>query len=1101
MPHAVPPRPRPGRLYVAAASALLAAIALLSAGIGSYVSAKDWVDHTIEVRRQVYEWLSTLLDSEAGARGYVASGDPAFVPPYESAVTRERANAAALQALVADNEAETGRVRAAAAEAQAVMGDLRGLVTLVSSGHRDEAVSRLTAGQSKSTMDSFRAATDGILDQEARLLVERRETAATRAWVTLAGAASLALAAFGLLLVGWRRERAHDAMATALAKEARARIRALSELGAALSDARTRKQVAEVVVDHGARTAGADICTLYALSENGETLELLGQRGCPPEVLERIREIDRASGSPSFTTLKSGESLWGESAADYATMYPSLAKMDATGPRAQAFWSVPLVAEGRPIGLLGAGYHQPRRFSADERAFVDTLADQCAQALLRASRFEREDEGQRWLTTTLRSIGDAVIATDVQGRVTFMNPIAEYLTGWAETDARTRPLDEVFSIFSELTRKHVESPVTKVLREGRVVGLANHTVLRAKGGVEVPIDDSGAPIRGDDNRLLGVVLVFRDATREKRERMRADFLARAGEALVSSLDYESTLANVASLCVPMLADWCAIDLATGAGGASRQVAVAHVDPAKVRLAREFGQRYPPDVNAPRGVPQVIRTGKAELYPEIPAEILESAARDAEHLRLIRDLKLRSGMVVPIRGRDRVLGAITFIHAESERRYGDDDLHFAEDFARRAAMAIENAIALAESEAAHARERILRDEADAANRAKDEFLGMVSHELRTPLNAILGWTVMVRRRQLGEEVDRALAIIERNARAQTRLINDVLDMSRIISGKMVLNPAPTRVAEVVAAAVETVAPAAQAKDIRITADVPDHELTVVADADRLQQVVWNLLSNAIKFTPREGHVSVGARGQGEDVVIRVHDSGEGIRPDVLPLVFEPFQQADTSTTRRHGGLGLGLAIVKRIVAAHGGAVHAASEGAGKGATFTVTLPARALALRASPVPARPPGSPTAPEASAEGQVRLDGLRLLVVDDEEDARAMVSGALRDLGAEVYLAGSAHEALERFADVRPDVLVSDIGMPEADGYFLIRQIRSKPRDEGGRTPAVALTAYARAEDEQRAFAAGFQKHVTKPVEPLHLATVVANLGGKSLDGGGGG
>lgn len=1083
---------------MAAGAALLASIALLSAGIGSYVAAKDWVDHTIEVRRQVYEWLSTLLDGSSGARAYVATDDRVFLDPYESAVTRERAEAQALQALIADNPAQAERVRGATADAEAVMHDLRGLVTLVSSGHRDEAVTRLASGQSKSTMDAFRADADGILGEEARLLLERRQTATDRAWITLAGAASLAFAAFGLLFAGWRRERAHDLTATELAREARGRLRTLADLSGALTEARTRSQVAGVVVDHGARVAGADICTLYALSEDGETLELLDQRGCAPEVLERIRKIDRASGSPSFTTVKSGESLWGESEADYVAMYPSLAKMQATGPRAHAFWSVPLVAEGRPIGLLGAGFHRERRFSADERAFVETLADQCAQALLRAARLEHEDEANRWFTTTLRSIGDAVIATDVQGRVTFVNPVAERLTGWAEDDARGRPLDQVFSIFSEQTRKHVESPVAKVLREGTVVGLANHTVLRAKGGVEVPIDDSGAPIRGEEGRLLGVVLVFRDATREKRERTRAEFLARAGEALVSSLDYESTLANVASLCVPMLADWCGIDLATPGGGAPRQVAVAHVDPSKVRMAREFGQRYPPDPNATTGVPQVIRSGKAELYPEIPVELLEKAARDAEHLRMIRDLRLRSAMVVPIPGRERVLGAITFIYAESERRYGEDDLRFAEDFARRAGMAIENAVALADMQEAHARERVLRDEADAANRAKDEFLGMVSHELRTPLNAILGWTVMVRRRQLGEEADRALAIIERNARAQTRLINDVLDMSRIISGKMVLNPAPTNIADVVASAVETVAPAAQAKDIHITTDVPDHELTVVADADRLQQVVWNLLSNGIKFTPKEGRVSVSARREGEEVLIRVHDSGEGIRPDVLPLVFEPFQQADTSTTRRHGGLGLGLAIVKRIVAAHGGSVRAESDGAGKGATFTVSLPGRATAMRASPIPSRTSATATSPQEASGDAVRLDGLKLLVVDDEEDARAMVSDALRDLGAEVYLAGSAHEALERFADVRPDVLVSDIGMPEADGYFLIRQIRSKPREEGGRTPAVALTAYARVEDEQRAFAAGYQMHVKKPVEPLQLATVVANLGGKSLGGG---
>jgi CheY-like chemotaxis protein/anti-sigma regulatory factor (Ser/Thr protein kinase) len=278
------------------------------------------------------------------------------------------------------------------------------------------------------------------------------------------------------------------------------------------------------------------------------------------------------------------------------------------------------------------------------------------------------------------------------------------------------------------------------------------------------------------------------------------------------------------------------------------------------------------------------------------------------------------------------------------------------------------------------------------------------------------------------------------------------------------------------------------------DVPDATLTITADSDRLQQIVWNLLSNAVKFTPKSGHVAIAAYRDGSDVCIRVSDSGEGIRPDVLPVVFEPFKQADASTTRRHGGLGLGLAIVKRLVSAHGGIVHADSEGDGKGATFVVRLPAR------SAVPAISRGSRASTTiqtaATQEDAPRLDGLRLLVVDDEEDALGLVSEVLREQGADVHVAASAREALEKFARVRPDVVVSDIGMPEADGLSLIRKIRARPPDQGGRTPAVALTAYARAEDAQRAFAAGYQMHVTKPVEPMQLATIVANLGGRTLD-----
>jgi CheY-like chemotaxis protein len=299
---------------------------------------------------------------------------------------------------------------------------------------------------------------------------------------------------------------------------------------------------------------------------------------------------------------------------------------------------------------------------------------------------------------------------------------------------------------------------------------------------------------------------------------------------------------------------------------------------------------------------------------------------------------------------------------------------------------------------------------------------------------------------------------------------------------------------VSAAVETVTPAAEAKGIAIECENADPSLAITADPERVQQIVWNLLSNAVKFTPKGGRVTIATDREGSDVRIRVTDTGEGIRPSVLPLIFERFQQADASTTRRHGGLGLGLAIVKQLVSAHGGSVHAESPGPGLGASFVVLLPARSL------VPAVGRTSritPTAEAAPARAQApRLDGLRLLVVDDEHDAREIVGEVLRERGAEVYVAASAAEALEKFAAVRPDVIVSDIGMPDTDGYSLMRRIRALPPEAGGRTPAVALTAYTRGEDAQRAFVAGYQSHVPKPIEPVQLATAVANLGAATVE-----
>jgi signal transduction histidine kinase/DNA-binding response OmpR family regulator len=385
------------------------------------------------------------------------------------------------------------------------------------------------------------------------------------------------------------------------------------------------------------------------------------------------------------------------------------------------------------------------------------------------------------------------------------------------------------------------------------------------------------------------------------------------------------------------------------------------------------------------------------------------------------------------------------------------------------------------------ERTARADAEIANRAKDDFLATVSHELRTPLNAILGWTV-VARRQAPPELARALGIIERNARAQTRIIEDVLDVSRIVGGKLRLDMVAADVALAIEGALETVRPEAEARGVTLSADVGSVGI-IAADADRVQQVVWNVLSNAIKFTPAGGTVDLAAARLGHRIVIRVIDTGEGIDPSFLPYIFEPFRQADGSTTRRHGGLGLGLAIVKQLVQAHGGTIRAESDGPHRGSTFTIELPARSLpAVSAKTLvnDERHSSSPPPPEG------RLDRLKLLVVDDEEDARSLVEEILSESGAMVVCASSAREALELLPRFRPDVVVSDVGMPDVDGVEFMERVRRLPQEQGGSTPAIALTAYARGEDLRRTAAAGFAMHVMKPVEPGSLISAVATLAG---------
>ncbi len=389
------------------------------------------------------------------------------------------------------------------------------------------------------------------------------------------------------------------------------------------------------------------------------------------------------------------------------------------------------------------------------------------------------------------------------------------------------------------------------------------------------------------------------------------------------------------------------------------------------------------------------------------------------------------------------------------------------------------------------EQAARKQAEEANRTKDEFLATLSHELRTPLNAILGWVQVLRTGKLDPAAGaRALETIERNARSQAQLIADLLDVSRIITGKLRLDFKPVELRRIIDSALETVRPAADAKGILLDISIGPLASPALGDADRLQQVIWNLLSNAIKFTPRAGRVEVRLREEGGNAVIRVTDSGIGIRPDFLPYVFDRFRQAEGSITRTHGGLGLGLSIVRHLIELHGGTAEVESTGEGEGATFSVRLPLRAELTGDDPLDrtgVTPPGLFSTPDL-------LRGVRVVVVEDEADTRELLALSLQQCGAEVAAFGSVPEALASFDRAVPDVLLSDIGVPGEDGYSLIRKVRAREAALGGDVPAAALTAYARAEDRLRALEAGYQTHLAKPVDPAELIATVARLAGRT-------
>lgn len=425
-------------------------------------------------------------------------------------------------------------------------------------------------------------------------------------------------------------------------------------------------------------------------------------------------------------------------------------------------------------------------------------------------------------------------------------------------------------------------------------------------------------------------------------------------------------------------------------------------------------------------------------------------------------------------------------------------------------------------ASTAAENITYAEERETNRVKDEFLATLSHELRTPLNAILGWTQLLRLETLNNEATHGVDVIERNAKAQTKLIEDLLDVSRITTGKLRLNVKPTPLTGVVQSALDVVRPAAEAKQITLACEIAPGATegadVIHGDPDRLQQVVWNLLANAVKFTPNGGRVRAILRvvgeavGQQRQAEIAVEDNGPGIASEFLPYVFDRFRQADASSTRSHGGLGIGLTIVRHIVELHGGEVRAESAGEGRGATFVVRLPLDASAVKPAAQPAHDPdpaepsskseaiaapvahppavAKPARPPGLNNGRHDLHGLQILVIDDEPDAREMVGRILTRAGAQVQLAGGVREALERFGRSRPHVVFSDIAMPEHDGFDLIRRLRELPPEAGGSVPAVALTAYAREEDRVRTLSAGFDMHLAKPVEPDDLISAASHL-----------
>ena len=914
---------------------------------------------------------------------------------------------------------------------------------------------------------------------------------------------------------------------------------------------------------------------------------------------------------------------------------------------------------------------------------------------------------QEVLKVLLDNVQAGIVACNAEGVLTLFNRAARNFHGLPDPLLSPEQWAEHYDLYlpdgNPMAKEDI--PLLRAL-QGEIVNQVEMVIV-PKQGTARSLLASGQTIADAQGNKQGAVVVMHDITERKlaeatrlrlaeertqliqqqiqeqaarleaeADQQRSAFLVAISTVLAASLDYEQTLARVADVVVPYFADWCTIDLLQNQ--AISRVAVAHSNPDKVKLGWELHQKYPKRLDDVAGVPRILRTGQAEMVAEIPDRAIAAIAKDAEHLQILRELGLKSRITSPLIARGQILGTISFVTAESDRRYAQADLALADDIAHRAAISIDNArlyreaqqaqqtaersteriarlqsvtaafsesltpdqvaqviadhgiaalganfalVALlneasaelevvqlvgdelsqseglqrfslhaplplaeavrsgkpiwAESSNDRARcyphlpkqyvqyqfsawisvplmveghavggislgftepqlldeeqqafilslaqqcaqaiarahlyesERIARNDAvravarsAEANRVKDEFLAVLSHELRTPLNPILGWAGLLRSGKLdAAKTAHAIETIERNAKLQTQLIEDLLDVSRILQGKLKLSIVPVNLAFTVQSALGTVQLAAEAKGIEFRTEVDDRSdatenlsdaaypsrLMVLGDSVRLQQIIWNLLTNAIKFSDAGDRVTIRLSQVARHAQIQVIDSGKGIHPDFLPHMFEYFRQADSTSTRKFGGLGLGLAIVRHLVELHGGTVQAASLGEGQGATFTVQLPLLESRLAAG-AKANDRFQP-APRL----HLPLDGVRILLVDDDADARDLVAFILKQAGAIATVVDSAIAALDCFSKTKPDIIISDIGMPEKNGYGLIRDIRALSPTQGGQTPAIALTAYAGEIDQQQAFAAGFKTHMTKPVDAEQLVQAIAEL-----------
>jgi len=698
----------------------------------------------------------------------------------------------------------------------------------------------------------------------------------------------------------------------------------------------------------------------------------------------------------------------------------------------------------------------------------------------------KPEAAKYWLSAIIESADDAVISKTLDGIIATWNAGAQRIFGYTAEEVIGQPV----TMLIPPDHPDEEPRILARIRAGERIE-HYETVRVRKSGELVDISLTVSPIRDENNRIVGASKIAREITDQKRSeailREQAEIIEtvnRLGQKLAAELDLHRLVQAVTD---------AATDISNASFGAFfHNVQDEHGESYMLYALSGAPHEGFAHLPMPRNTPifEPTFTGQGTVLLDDVKKDPRYGTQSPFHGMPGGHLPVTSYLAVPVISRSGdVYGGLFFGHPEPAK-FIERDARIIEGLAAQAAIAMDNARLYEAAQKARIAAEQAAKQAEESSRLKEEFLATISHELRTPLNAILGWSRMLQAGNMTPEASlKALETIERNARAQAQLIEDLLDVSRIVAGKLRMDVRPIDPISFTDAALEAIQPAAEAKGVSLIKVFDTGAVSVPGDQVRLQQVVWNLLSNAVKFTPRGGKVHLHLERVNSHVEIVVRDNGQGIPSDFLPHVFDRFRQANQAVTRTHGGLGLGLAIVRHLVEMHGGTVEAESEGKNRGATFTVRLPV----------------SPVYHFDESEGRIhptakhlvlpldqteRLDRLKILVVDDERDTRELLSAGLSECGAHVITAASAEQGLERLQTEKPDAIISDIGMPNIDGYDFIKQARALSPECGGRTPAVALTAYARFEDRLKALRAGYEMHVAKPVELTELIAVINSL-----------